>query len=269
MSETAPAPYRLKARNTAIASENKIHDDAVARKFGFAGGLVPGVEVYAYMTHAAVERWGRAWLEHGSAECRFIRPVYDGQQVTVTAKAADGGLDLAIETEAGLCASGRATLPGTTAAPSADDFEPIVPPETRPAADEHALAPGTRLGIAPFCPTAEFSARYLADVGETHPLYAGEGLCHPGILLRLCNWALTQNVVLGPWIHAGSTVRNFAAARVGDELAVRALVTANYERKGHRMVDLDALILAKGRMPAARIAHTAIWRPRQSASHTT
>jgi acyl dehydratase len=269
MSKTAVAPYRVTARNTAIASENKIHDDAVARKFGFAGGLVPGVEVYAYMTHAAVERWGRAWLEHGSAECRFIRPVYDGQQVTVTGKAADGGLDLAIETEAGLCASGRAALPGPATAPSADDFEPVVRPETRPAADEQTLAPGTRLGIAPFRPTSEFSARYLADIGETHPVYAAEGLCHPGILLRLCNWALTQNVVLGPWIHAGSTVRNFAAARVGDELTVRALVTANYERKGHRMVDLDALIVINGQRPVARIAHTAIWRPRQSASHTT
>ena len=80
---------------------------------------------------------------------------------------------------------------------------------------------------------------------------------------------LTQNVVLGPWIHAGSTVRNFAAARVGDELTVRAVVTANYERKGHRMVDLDALILANARTPVARIEHTAIWRPRQRLSHTT
>jgi hypothetical protein len=76
-------------------------------------------------------------------------------------------------------------------------------------------------------------------------------------------------VGLGLWIHAGSTVRNFAAARVGDELMVRAVVTANYERKGHQMVDLDALILANARTPVARIEHTAIWRPRQGPSHTT
>ena len=93
MSESPLAPHRLTARNTAIASENKIHDDAVARRFGFAGGLVPGVEVYAYMTHAPVERWGRAWLEHGSAECRFIKPVYDGERVMVTGKIVDGALD--------------------------------------------------------------------------------------------------------------------------------------------------------------------------------
>ena len=54
--------YRVEARNLSHASENKIHDDAVARTFGFGGGLVPGVEVYAYMTHLPVGRWGMGWL---------------------------------------------------------------------------------------------------------------------------------------------------------------------------------------------------------------
>ena len=44
--------YEVRAFNTATASENKIHDDAVARRFGFHGALVPGVEVYAYMARA-------------------------------------------------------------------------------------------------------------------------------------------------------------------------------------------------------------------------
>ena len=55
--------YRVQAYNTAHSSENKIHDDAVARRFGFTGGLVPGVDVYAYMMHLPVARWGRAFLE--------------------------------------------------------------------------------------------------------------------------------------------------------------------------------------------------------------
>ena len=57
-SEQRPTSYRVRAFNTAAASENKIHDDTVARRFGFSGGLVPGVEVYAYMTHMAIERLG-------------------------------------------------------------------------------------------------------------------------------------------------------------------------------------------------------------------
>jgi hypothetical protein len=44
-------PYRVTAYNTSKQSENKIHDDTVARRFGFSGGLVPGVDVMAYMIH--------------------------------------------------------------------------------------------------------------------------------------------------------------------------------------------------------------------------
>ena len=47
MSAASPLePYRVVAFNTAHDSENKIHDDATARRFGFGGGLVPGVDVY-------------------------------------------------------------------------------------------------------------------------------------------------------------------------------------------------------------------------------
>ena len=104
--------------------------------------------------------------------------------------------------------------------------------------------------------------QYVADVRERDPLYAREDLSHPGQLPRLFNWALTHNVVLGPWIHVGSKIDHFAAAQVGDELTVRAKVTANYEKKGHRFVDLDGLVIANGTTPIARIAHTAIYRPR-------
>src|SRR6478736_174193 len=47
-------PYRVQAYNTAKQSENKKHDDTVAKRFGFSGGLVPGVDVLAYMVHPAV-----------------------------------------------------------------------------------------------------------------------------------------------------------------------------------------------------------------------
>ena len=57
---SAATTYEIEAFNTASASTNKIHDDAVARNYGFRGGLVPGVDVYAYITHLPVERWGRA-----------------------------------------------------------------------------------------------------------------------------------------------------------------------------------------------------------------
>ena len=83
---TALPPYHVSAYNTAKASENKIHDDATARRFGFRGGLVGGVHVYAYMAHLPVQRWGRAWLERGAGDCKFAKPVYEGDIAEITAE---------------------------------------------------------------------------------------------------------------------------------------------------------------------------------------
>ena len=265
MSAAAIAPYSVDAYNMSWDSENKIHDDAVAKRFGFSGGLVPGVDVYGYMTHQAVARWGRSWLSHGTADCRFIKPVYDGKLATIAAAESPNGLDIQVESEGVLCATGSADLPPPAKPPALDGFPATEVRASRPPASREALAEGAWLGIAPFPVTAEYFAQYLIDLRESNSLYANEGLVHPGIILRACNWAISHNVVLGPWIHVGSKVRNFAAARVGDALSVRARIERNYEHKGHLFVDLDVLVLTRDTTPVARVAHTAIYRPRQVA----
>ena len=257
------AVYRIEAYNTAKHSENKIHDDSVAQRFGFTGGLVPGVDVYAYMTHAAVARWGRAWLERGTLECRFGKPVYDGEIAIVTPTDSAEGMLLMVESQGASCASGSASLPLAVEAVDLAAWPlPPEPPQERPAADAVSLAAGRWLGINPVHVTAEFAAQYYADVRETAAIYRDEGLIHPGTVLRTCNWALTHNAALGPWIHVGSRVVNLAAGRVGETLTVRARIARNYEHKGHLFVDLDALVLADAK-PVAHVIHTAIYRPRQ------
>ena len=69
MGATQVPPYTVNAYNSARDSENKIHDDSVASRFGFRGGLVPGVDVYGYMTHLPVARWGRDWLCRSVSGC--------------------------------------------------------------------------------------------------------------------------------------------------------------------------------------------------------
>src|ERR1700760_751216 len=103
--------YRVSAYNTSKHSENKIHDDTVARKYGFSGGLVPGVDVLAYMIHMPVAKWGRAFLEHGVIEARFVKPVYDGEFADVTARESDGGIAIEAESRGGPSATGTASLP--------------------------------------------------------------------------------------------------------------------------------------------------------------
>ena len=260
------AAYEVRAFNTAAASENKIHDDAVARRFGFRGALVPGVEVYAYMAHVPVARWGRAWLESGAADCRFLKPVYDGAAVRVTAGEESGGLALSVESTGERCATGHAFMPSDRRpAPPVDALPAGAPPAERPPASEASLAPGNVLGIRPLTIDRAMLSTYLDEIRETDPIYRAEGIAHPGQILRLANQALVQNIVLGPWIHVGSKVRHHAAARVGERLTLRSRVSSNVVNKGHAIVEFDAIVIADGARTVAEIAHAAIWRPRQVA----
>jgi len=262
----AIAAYEVNALNTATASENKIHDDAMARRFGFRGGLVPGVEVFAYMAHMPVARWGRNWLERGQAECRFLKPVYDGAVARVTATEDGDALDLSVTSAQDRCATGRAFIPAEQrVAPPLDALPIATPPSERPAANETSLAPGRALGITPVTIDRAMLGNYLDDIRETEPIYRTEGLVHPGQILRLANQALVQNVVLGPWIHVGSKLRNYAAVHVGQQLTLRSRITSNAVSKGHAIVEFDAIVVADGERSVAEITHVAIWRPRQVA----
>jgi acyl dehydratase len=257
--------YELLARNIATASENKIHDDEVARRFGFAGGLVLGVEVYAYMTQAMLSRYGGAWLDHGTVECRFLKPVYDGQSVRVSMRDQEGGLVIEAASEGELCAAATATLAGGSGtAPTPDSIPYRAPDPDRPEANAGIFEPGTIFCTAPVRFDRPALAAYLEAVSEGGQIYATEGLVHPGMILRLANRALMDNVRLGPWIHAASRVRNFAAARLGEELTMRTRIAANYESKGHAFVELSGIAVADGRRTLCEIHHTAIWRPRQN-----
>ncbi len=259
-------PYRVSAFNTAKASENKIHDDATAKRFGFKGGFVGGVNVYAYMSHQPVQRWGRAWLERGTGEAKFGKPVYENDIAEVIAAEDAEGMQLTVRSEGVLCAAGRAALPENLPPPPAlSDFKAMAPRTDRVAADETSLRIGDWFGMTPLPVTAAFHAQDLADIRETDPIYAREGIVHTGTIIRCCNWALTHNVILPAWIHMGSTVRNLGLARVGDTLNVRARITRNYEHKGHKWVELDAMVVANETTPIIRATHTAIYRPRQLA----
>jgi acyl dehydratase len=262
---TALPTHEVRAFNTVPGSENRIHDDTVARRFGFAGALVPGVEVFAYMAHVPVAHFGRAWLERGEAECRFFKPVYDGKIAHVTAERDGDALTLLVESEGERCATGRASLPDARPAPAIDSLPAGTPPAERPAASEASFSIGRALGIAPTVFEEAALADYLRDIREIEPLYARDGLVHPGQILWLANKALVQNVVLGPWIHVGSNIRFHSAARLGEELTLRSRITSNAVTKGHAIVVFDAIVVADGTRAVASITHTAIWRPRQVA----
>ena len=258
-------PYHVQAYNTAKASENKIHDDATAQKFGFKGGFVGGVNVYGYMAHQPVARWGKDWLAHGTGEARFGKPVYEGDIAEVSAIEDPDGMALSVNSGGVLCATGRAGMPEKRVSVRLEDYKHVAPRSERPAADENSLRVGDWLGMEPLAATAEWHAETISDLRETDPIYVNEGIVHPGSILRCCNWVLTHNVVLPAWIHMGSVARNLGLAHVGDTLTVRARITGNYEKKGHKWVEVDCLVVSNDTTPVMQAMHTAIYRPRQLA----
>ena len=64
------------AVNTAPDSENRMHGEE-ARRYGFASGLVPGVDVLAYLAHSGVDEWGSGWLGGGRLNGRLAAQADD------------------------------------------------------------------------------------------------------------------------------------------------------------------------------------------------
>ncbi len=256
------ATRTISAFNTATASENKIHDDAVASRFGFTGGLVPGVDVFAYLAHMPMAKWGKDWLSGGFMQARFVKPIYDGDQATVAAEEAEGELKLTASARGGLCATGSAKPKGAAPAgkllPVADmpDFD------SRQKASMQSLPVGGTLGTLRETYTREEGLAHIEAVRDEPELYNHGRIANAAWLLRRANYVLADNVKLGPWIHVESAINLHDLLTDGEELEVRAVVAGNVETKGHLMVELDVQMLCGARR-IADCRHWAIYEPRQ------
>jgi acyl dehydratase len=218
------------------------------------------------MMHLPVRRWGRAFLERGLIEARFVKPVYDGETADVTGAESDGMLSIEVESRGELCATGSAWLPASAPSFSLADYNDTAAVADRKPVNVASYQVDKWLGTLPRSWAGDAATEYLTDVRETDPIYATEGLGHPGLLQRVMNRVLVDNAILGPWIHVGSRMQLLAVCGSGDELTARAKVTGNYEKKGHRFVELDALVVANGRTPLAHCQHIAIYQPREQAA---
>src|SRR3954449_5161745 len=148
---------------------------------------------------------------------------------------------------------------------SLSDFVEVAAVGERKPVDATSYALGKWLGAVPRTWAVDAAKEYLADIRETESIYTQEGLGHPGLLPRVMNKVLVDNAIMGPWIHVGTRMQLLSAARIGDELTARAKVVGKYDKKGHRFVELDALVVANGKTPLAHCHHTAIYQPREQA----
>ncbi|MDZ4760283.1 MAG: hypothetical protein SGJ21_04355 [Alphaproteobacteria bacterium] len=262
----------LSAFNTATESENRIHDDAVAAKFGFTGGLVPGVDVFAYLAHMPAELWGEAWLAGGGMHARFVKPVYDGETVEITSRPrGEDELELSLSSRGGVCATGNARRHGETAPTAILPVAAMPAPDDRPAASPLSLPVGLALGARQDRYTALNGRDHLTAVREDSRLYDDGHIANAAWLLRRANYILADNVRLGPWIHVESDINLHGLVVDGDPIETRAVVLDNVETRGHLMVTLSFQILSgegARRHSVATGRHLAIYEPRQVREQT-
>jgi acyl dehydratase len=224
------------------------------------------VDVYAYLTHLPVERWGIDVLSRGAISARFTTPVYDGDVITVDAiEDGDGLLLTLFDSRGDTCATASATLPSEApTAPPPDEIPAGPLPSDVPRASPELFAPRPHLGSYEFGFHAEHAPSYLRDIRETLPVYTEQRISHPGWLLRSANYVLTANARVGPWIHVSSDVQFHDLVHDGDEVSTRARVIDDFEKKGHKFVVLDVLYVANSSRVVMRVKHTAIYEPRHN-----
>ena len=260
--------YQVRTHNPSSESENRMHSDEVARRYGFRGALVPGVTVFGHMTRPVLEHWGEAWLARGRAEVSFARPAYEGELLTVAATSAgDAALDLTCANEAGEeLARLRAGIVATSAESDPRAWNPPAAPLTeRPEASWELMRVGEPFPALAWKPSVEENGTWCEDMRDDLPLYrkGPEPCLHPGLVLRQANYVLKNRFVLPAWIHTRSRLSFHEVLRVGPEYEVRAIPEEKWARKGHEFVRLYVAVLAARRV-VAEILHTAIFRPRRA-----
>ncbi|MGD9600788.1 MAG: MaoC family dehydratase [Gammaproteobacteria bacterium] len=249
------------AFNDATDSGNPMHDDTIARRLGFSGGLVPGVTLYGYLTRPLIAVLGASFLRTGRFEVRFRRPVYEGERVSthvrVTSADAQGVVfELELRNPANeICVTGHARYPAPDRVfPEVPAATPL-PASRRPATPEELRA-RPQLGTLQECFTHEASSAFVATMGDDLALY--HECVHPAWLLRQANLVVDRNIAVGPWIHVASEIEHFDVVPLDTPFTVSARVVQLYAHKGNDYFDLDVVFATS--KPVMRVLHKAIYR---------
>lgn len=233
---TSPTPWSIPAVNLAEHADNPVHTVEGGRAAGYAGAVVAGTTVYAYLTRPAAEAWGTDWVGGGRADVRFRAPVLADEPVDLVPTETDGGWVIEARNPSGLCA----TLAVGLAA------------EAPPDPDGERLEPLVEV-------LGDRWAGYAERAGEDLTLYGELGIVHPVVWPSLANRVFATQLVDGAWVHTRSAIRHLGTAPLGATAVVESwLVDRFTTRAGERAV-VDVRISVDNE-PVAAIEHEAIVR---------
>jgi len=258
--------HRVTASIDPSDSVNQIQNDEYAQHSGFRAGLVPGTTIFAYMSHPLVELVGRDWLQRGSAEVRFLRPIYEGEEIRITGSISSLGKDgtvlldyRATNNQGTVCAVGVAHLPPGRVAhePSRAEY-PSGPAILHRPISLESLKIGNLLSPI----TSEFNWNIhwqycQKSIRDHHPMY--EKVLHPGWLVDRASQILAANYSILAWIDVSCQVQYFNIQEEECAIETRGRIQNKFERDGDHFVVLDLAVFAPARC-LATIRYTAIFR---------
>ncbi len=261
------SPQQILALNDAESSENRIHSDDVAQRYGFSGALVSGVNVFGYLTQPLVRHFGAAFLERGMMDVLFLKPAYQDNLLSIRTE------NLSQESTLRSHVTSAYNEDGTLLA-KLESWLPVDLPEISPRA---AMIPGAEISLRPeiswdaiqieqpapallWQPTAAENKTHVKIQRDRSTLYQGaEALIHPYYLLEMCNQVLKNLYVIPAWVHTGSKMVMRQGLGIGQDIVLKAVPIKKWKRKGHEFIRLYVVFLVADEV-ALEVEHTAIYK---------
>ena len=268
--------FTITALNDATDSENRMHSDDVAARYGFKGALVSGVNVFGYMTQPLVAQLGTQWLSNTGFDVRFLLPAYEGDTISVDSVPSISPERIAFEDRIETRASNQTgTMLATLASwpleksdysraqamrEQAQQEAVIYSHEDRPLLTWDVIQIEKAAPTWHWTPSAEDNARHVTPQRDMAACYRGpEALIHPYFLLDTCNRALMRLYRLPAWIHVGTVGSMLRAIKINEKITVDCRPIDRWERKGHQFIRLY-ISMFSGDDLVFEAEHTAIFR---------
>ena len=257
----------IRALNDAETSENRIHSDEIALKYGFSGALVSGVNVFGYLCQPLTDRFGGSFLDSSALSVKFFKPAYHDELLLIKTETLQSAEDSSLFTSSAYNQQGvlLAQLEAGLGNSTPDIREPqTISQDKEPATRPEISWDGIHLDRAApdflWTPQDEDNRQRVDAQRDNAAIYRGPAAyIHPYYLLDACNKALMRMFILPAWIHTGSDLIIKRPIRVGQNILLRTVPTKKWERKGHQFIRLS-ITMSVDDKPAIQVQHTAIFR---------
>lgn len=253
---------RTLARNVAEDSGNPLHRPEVAAELGLDAPPIAGMTTIDYAAAAILEAWRGNWPLRAGLDCRLLRPIGSGTEITLAIDELPGETRCTIMENAAVDESPSAVVSGwTTGSGLLTPWLPVADGTCERRAPEDLVAL-LRLGPWQIQGARDLNDEHLVEMeavcgSRTLDAFRSQGLLSPGALVDVANQIVMANIQTGLWTHARSRLQYHDHLRVDEPITARSLITEVRPHVKGLLVVVDISFLRSSAV-AARLEHSAI-----------